>query len=204
MSTENKIGNIDLDEERINFVKGFLAAGWLLQHIGEDTIFYGTGLPDHLELNKNTALGKGNYYVNGKLVGCYFASQQEFEDACKDTGEPIDELAVFEGNQAPPLSVRDFNDEKDTNQFTLDKKTYSVIKVLNDGYFALAGKTDAKGVFSIDIYPSLNLRREILQRGINSTVKKIKEKQTEVNKLLNRIDNLNNQLNDLIPETTVD
>lgn len=195
MSAENNPSK-NLEEERLRYAKRMLNAN-LVGWVGNDAYLSGNNLPDYIEWNKNSSLGQGIKYIGNKRVGCYFVSQEEFIQACKDNGEPIDEIAVFEGHQILPPKVRDFDEKVDAAEFTFDPKKYSVIKIYKNVSIALAGKTDENGIFSIDVYPGKTLKINILQACIEHMKERVDKRQIEIDGFQKIIDKHNDHLREI-------
>ncbi|HKC05032.1 MAG TPA: hypothetical protein VKC54_04135 [Patescibacteria group bacterium] len=186
-----------LDKRRVHYAALMLDPQTLVGYVMFDTQFHDKQLPDFIEWNKDTDLGEGNVHINGMFLGRYFKSQEEFLESCmypkNNEGDEI-----LDENQKPIRIVRDFNNNIDTNQFPIDSKKYSVIKVFVDDSIALACKTGIDGNFSIDVYPSKELKRDILmslmkvaQNNMNADMVKIKESRSKIENYLEQLKSFN-------------
>lgn len=183
-----------LNKRRVEYADSMMNVSTLVGYISFDTQFHDKELPDFIEWNKDSFLGEGNVYVNDVRLGCYFKSQEEFIECCihpKDSeGEDI-----IDKNGKQIQFFRDFDSEIDANKFPINAQEYSVIKVfIKDDVIALAGKTDADGIFSIDVYPSIELKKDILQSLIDMIQERMDKTKTELG---GRIQNYKTQLENL-------
>ncbi len=194
MSVENLASQEYLNNERFDYAAGMLLTHWLIQYVSFDTWLYDKDLPDFIEWKKDTDLGEGNVYVNEVLLGRYFKSEAEFLEACAGKKKGRRRMEDDFGPRIP--DVRDFNNE-DANQFSIDRGKYSVLKVFNDGSIALAGRNDTDGNFFLDVYPSRDLKKDILEGCIEGVQESINKKQVEISECQDRISNYRRQLEKL-------
>lgn len=180
-----------LKEKRINYASDMLDTHMLGTYIYLDTWIHETKLPDYIEWKEGSDLGDGNVYIKNVLLGRFFNSQEEFLTACRD----LNTYAASRGASEP--HIRDFKQEIDTDQFPIDVQKYTVIKVFSDGNIALAGKTDTNGEFSIDVYPSKNFKKDMLESCIEMTQKNIEKTQKEIDRYQDKITNFKDQIKGL-------
>lgn len=183
----------DLEKRRIDYAASMLDPYWLVQYISFDTQFKDKDLPDFIEWKKGTDLGIGVVFVQNELLGRYFKSQEEFLESCANPKNSDGEI-VLDDREQPIQIVRDFNEESDRDQFPIDTKKYSAVKVFLEGSIALAARTEQSGDFSIDVYPSRNLKIDILQSLIALEQENIDKKQTQINSFQDRIEKYRGQL----------
>ncbi len=193
MSIEKPPSVESLNEKRVNYAASMMSPYWLIQYIAFETRFHDKELPNSIEWSKDTDLGSGNVYINDTLLGRYFNSQEEFIESCMHPTNSSGEKLIDE-NQKPIQIFRDFDTETDTSQFPIDPQKYSVIKVFVDDTIALAGKTDADGSFSVDVYPSKDLKKEILESLMEIAQSSIDKDMVKIHKSLERVKNYREQL----------
>lgn len=187
---------MDLKNKRVRYAGEMLSPYLLVPYIAFGPQFQGEDLRDFIEWRQGTDLGDGNVYVDDVLLGRYFKSQEEFIESCTNPRD-FDGHVILDGEGHQIRIVRDFDQETDSEQFPLDTEKYSLAKVFLDGSIALAAKTDGDGNFSIDVYPSKDLKVDILQSLIANKQEIINRKQSDIRDIQDRIEGYTRQLSSL-------